>query len=136
MATLVNDIGEAHLFKTEVDELVGEKIWDRSRAVLALVSLLLELGHLASTLAMLTFDNSLCTCGTFYELGRSQMQFKTSIQSPSLQENKSVTFLLEFSVAVDFFLNLLNHNMVEQGCRVSTENRADHLVSQPTSLFL
>ena len=78
MATLLNDIGEAHLLKTEVDELVGEKIWDRSRAVLALVSLLLELGHLASTLAMLTFDNSLCTCscGTFYELGRSQMQFK------------------------------------------------------------
>ena len=75
MATLLNDIGEAHLLKTEVDELVGEKIWDRSRAVLALVSLLLELGHLASTLAMLTSDISLCTCRTFYELGRSQMQF-------------------------------------------------------------
>ena len=131
MATLVNDIGEAHLFKTEVDELVGEKIWDRSRAVLALVSLLLELGHLASTLAMLTFDNSLCTCGTFYELGRSQMQFKTSIESPSLQENKFVTFLLELSVEVDFCPLL-----VEQGCRVSTENRGDHLVSQPANLFL
>ena len=92
MATLVNDIGEVHLLKTEVDELVGEKIWDRSRAVLALVSLLLELGHLASTLAMLTSDISLCTCGTFYELRRSQMQFKTLIESPSLRENKSVTF--------------------------------------------
>ena len=131
MATLVNDIGEAHLFKTEVDELVGEKIWDRSRAVLALVSLLLELGHLASTLAMLTFDNSLCTCGTFYELGRSQMQFKTLIESPSPQENKFVTFLLELSFEVDFC-----PLMVEQGCRVSTENRGDHLVSQPASLFL
>ena len=129
MATLVNDIGEAHLFKTEVDELVGEKIWDRSRAVLALVSLLLELGHLAST--MLSSDISLCTCRTFYELGRSQMQFKTSIESPSLQENKFVTFLLELSFEVDFC-----PLMVEQGCRVSTENRGDHLVSQPASLFL
>ena len=83
MATLVNITGEVHLLKTEVDELVGEKIWDRSRAVLALVSLLLELGHLASTLAMLSSDISLSTCGTFYELGRSLMQFKNSI--PSLQ---------------------------------------------------
>ena len=131
MATLLNDTGEVHLLKTEVDELVGEKIWDRSRAVLALVSLLLELGHLASTLAMLTFDNSLCTCGTFYELGRSQMQFKTLIGSPSPQENKFVTFLLELSVAVDFC-----PLMVEQGCRVPTETRGDHLVSQPASLFL
>ena len=85
MAMLLNVAGEVHLLKTEVDELVGEKIWDRSRAVLALVSLLLELGHLASTLAMLTSDISLCTCGTFYELGRSQMQFKTSIGSPRKQ---------------------------------------------------
>ena len=131
MATLLNDTGEVHLLKTEVDELVGEKIWDRSRAVLALVSLLLELGHLASTLAMLSSDISLCTCGTFYELGRSQMQFKTLIESPSPQENKSVTFLLELSVEVDFC-----PLMVEQGCRVSTENRGDHLVSQPASLFL
>ena len=61
MAMLLKDTGEVHLLKTEVDELVGEKIWDRSRAVLALVSLLLELGHLASTLAMLTSDISLCT---------------------------------------------------------------------------
>ena len=50
--------------------------------------------------------------------------------------SKKTSFLLEFSVAVDFFLNLLNHNMVEQGCRVSTENRGDHLVSQLASLFL
>ena len=83
MATLLNVAGEVHLLKTEVDELVGEKIWDRSRAVLALFPLLLELGHLAST--MLTSDISLCTCRTFYELGRSQMQFKTSIGSPRKQ---------------------------------------------------
>ena len=96
MATLLNDTGEVHLLKTEVDELVGEKIWDRSRAVLALVSLLLELGHLASTLAMLTFDNSLCTCGTFYQLGRFQVEFKTSIESPRKQV---CNFPQEFSVA-------------------------------------
>ena len=82
-------------------------------------------------LTMLTSDISLCTCGTFYELGRSQMQFKTLIESPSSQENKFVTFLLELSVEVDFC-----PLMVEQGCRVSTENRGDHLVSQPASLFL
>ena len=69
--------------------------------------------------------------GTFYELGRSQMQFKTLIGSPSPQENKFVTFLLELSFEVDFC-----PLMVEQGCRVSTENRGDHLVSQPASLFL
>ena len=50
---------------------------------------------------------------------------------PSLQENKFVTFLLELSFEVDFC-----PLMVEQGCRVSTENRGDHLVSQPASLFL
>ena len=44
----LKDTEGVHLFKTEVDELVGEKIWDRSRAVLALVSLLLKLRHLAS----------------------------------------------------------------------------------------
>ena len=56
---------------------------------------------------------------------------QTLIESPSPQENKFVTFLLELSFEVDFC-----PLMVEQGCRVSTENRGDHLVSQPASLFL